>query len=793
MALASEADLGNVNAASRKEDGKPNLSYWVSQIEGAKLLSRRSWEQARESWEEALGPTQDILTGTTSRVVEARYPIWWASIQSVQPMLYSRTPTPIAEKAFDDLDDNTARVACLCLERLARYLIRSCAFDATMSYMRDTYIHAGKATCRIFFEAKIGNEPKKEYYAQKQIPIPPPQPDPNQQQITPQDPSQPPPPPQMQTIFVDSAGDQLQGDPKALQQDEQGFYIESSQENLEYVCVETVPVHYRDILHTPNARWESEIWWKAYKSILTREEFREKFGEKAEKLVSFTVIPLNDRTPDDEKLLPIEYATLWEIWDDRAQNVYWYCEGYKDDWLTPLNSEGGDPYDLDELFPSPPFILGTCGPDSLFPVPDFVQLRPLVEQLHGMAGRLKILVRALRKRGCYDAGVPGLKAIQDEADEAEFVALENFKELIGDGGLESVIKYFPTGEISEAITQLTQVIQQYEDKFNEIYGIPDILRGTSDPNETAAAQQMKGRYLSLRASTKQREFQRIVRDSIEMMCDLALKKFPQEKLVEVMGVKHMKPEDQQVWPETLVLLQDDDERKIRIDIETDSTITMNEGEDIEQRNYLAKTLLDGLAGVATAMQQNPIFAPAAMEALLFVVRGLQKGKELESVLKTSLDQAMQAAQQPQPDPEQQKIQGQMQLQQQKQQGQMQIEQFKAQTGAQTKQMEAGQQAQIEGVQAQADIAVQDRKAQSEIAMSQMESKTKLELETMLATMDAHMKLLEAKLQAVSAAHDHALQNQKFQHDTVLKLFDAKIAEQQSKLEAKHAFEAAKPE
>lgn len=783
MGQATNA-TGNINAAP-EEDGKPNLQFWISQIDGAKRLSKRSWDQARQSWEEALGPVDNIAQGTTQPVQDARYPIWWASIQSVQPMLYSRTPIPLAEKAFDDLDDNTARVACLCLERLARYLIRSCAFDATMSYMRDTYIHSGKATCRVFFDAKISAEPQKIYYSQKQVPIPPPQ-DPNQQ---PQ-PGQPPPAPQMVQVWVNNRDEQLE-DPSGLQQDEQGFFLVSDQESFEYVCVEVVPVHYRDIIHTPNARWEEEIWWKAFKSILTREEFREKFGKDAEKTAAFTVIPQNDRTPDDEKLLPIEYATVWEIWDDRRKDVYCYCEGATDGFLTPLGKQEADPYDLDEFYPCPPFILGTCGPDSLFPVPDFVQLRPLIDQLHGMARRLKILVRALRKRGAFDAGVPGLKAIQDEADEAEFVALENFKELIGDGGLENIVKYFPTQEISEAITQLTEVIQQYENKFNEIYGIPDILRGVSDPNETAAAQQMKGRYLSLRASTKQREFQRIVRDAIEMMCDLALKKFPMEKLTEVMGVRHMKPEDQEVWPQVITLLQDDDERKIRIDIETDSTVTMNQGEDIEQRNYLAKTLLDGFAGIATAEQQNPLFLPVAIDAMLLVVRGLQKGKHLEEGLTQIRELAIEQSQQPKPDPEQQKIQGQMQLGQQKIQGQMQVEQFKAQSQAQLKMAEFQSGAQIEAVQAQADIAVQDRKAQSEIAIHEMESHSKLQLETLVAQMDQHLKVLEAKLRAMETVHSAALQEQKFKHDTVLKLFDAHIAEKQTKLEAEHAFEADK--
>ncbi len=53
--------------------------------------------------------------------------------------------------------------------------------------------------------------------------------------------------------------------------------------------------------------------------------------------------------------------------------------------------------------------------------------------------------------------------------------------------------------------------------LNDIYqitGLSDIIRGESNPNETATAQRMKGQWGSLRVRDRQRDLQRFCRDAI---------------------------------------------------------------------------------------------------------------------------------------------------------------------------------------------------------------------------------------------------------------------------------------
>lgn len=735
----------NQRGDSDKQDTEqePSAKYWISQIEAAKEATKDSCSDTADAWQEYLGGKKYQDSKGDTKREEVRYPIYWSSVRTIQPMLYSKTPIPVAEKVFDTLEDNVARVSSLCLERLAKFLMRTCPFDRAMYATRDTFIHGGKTTVRVCFDSKISQEKIRTDYTQVQSL------DPTTGQ------------PMMQ--FVGPDGMPAQPGLELIQ-DGESFYTETIQDKLENVKTELIPVHYEDVLHTPNARHWEEMDWIAYRSMLTKDEVTDKFGEEYSGLIPYKEVK-KERENEDSKTVPNEYACCWEIWDKKKKRCFWYFEGYKDQLLKPQNYQEDDPYELIGFFPCVPFMLGTIGPDDMYAVPDYIQLRPIINQLHAMAKRLKTLIRSSRRRGIFDGAVEELKRLEDETDEGEFISVSNFKELVGDAGLEGIVKYFPVEKLVEATQQMAQIIALYEEKFNEIYGIPDILRGVSDPRETAAAQQQKGRYLSLRASSIQREFQRVVRDAIELMCDLALKKFPEQKLAQIMGANHMPQEEQMIFPQVLQLLKNDNERQIRIEIETDSTITMNQNEEIEQRNYLARTVFEGLAAVAQVSQQNPAFSLAAMQLMLYVTRGLQQGKQIEEELNKAIGQALQPKP-PAPDPEMMKNQAAMQLAQMKAQADMQSVQAKL----------------------QADIMLEDRKATHTMQIEQLDAKHQIELkqvEAQLALIKGQLEQAKAQAKMQSEMTNTQIQAQQ-DYELKAQELEAKLVMEQQKVESQLA-------
>ena len=481
--------------------GEPNVGLWISRLKAAKAAAKESWSQARRAWDEYLAnPINTVgVKPPESTQHTVRFPAYWASTKNKEPAIYSRTPIPVATKTFDDLKDDVARLAGLSAERLARHLIASTSFDETMCLARDTFLHSNKTTTRVYFEAQFKQVTKKTYF--RQVPVPGPV-GPNGQ-----------PAPQMAWIGME--GEQLP-EGAQFQQDEGGFYIEAVNDELDSASVELCPVLYRDVLHTPNARYHGEIWWMAYRALMTKHDVAKRFGKEiADSITCYNTLSEQDadrKKSNESELIAERYAEVWEVWNKETKQVYWLCLEHSDDFLDTKD----DPYGLVGFFPSPSFMLGSRGPDDLYPVPDFVQVEPFINQMHGITARLQRLIRAMRRRGLFDAAVPELANLANDLDEAEFLGVDKFRELIGgDGGIDRIIWLFPTDQFVKAISELAETLQLFEDKFDEMLGIPDIMKGVSDPRETASAQQLKGKYNSNRFSAVQKEFQRLVRDAIE--------------------------------------------------------------------------------------------------------------------------------------------------------------------------------------------------------------------------------------------------------------------------------------
>lgn len=152
--------------------------------------------------------------------------------------------------------------------------------------------------------------------------------------------------------------------------------------------------------------------------------------------------------------------------------------------------------------------------------------------------------------------------------------------------------------------------------------------------------------------------------------------------------------------QVLQLLRDEKTRGYRIEIETDSTIEPDE--QAEKKSRIEFTEITGkfLGEALPILQIMPQAAPLFRQALLFLVRGFRVGREMEDTIETVMQQISQAAQQPKPDPEQQKIEAQLK----------QSEQQHQQTMAQSDQQHQ-QTLQQKGVEFQQKMALEQMKAQ----------------------------------------------------------------------------------
>ena len=734
--MESSSDTIDTEEKKPEDDGKPSLPYWRSQLEAYDNAADPWKRDVDMAWDEYLNV--DGRNRTKERPTSTHFPIFWASVRTIQPAFYSRTPVIVTEKTFKEMRDPVARLAALCVERLGKYAVREGNFDRAMTYAVTHFIMAEKASVRVIFESAITENRIRTNYQQVNVPS---EGADGQMMLGAQ--------------YVDDQGQQYHGQPD---QDDEGFYTEETEQSIDYLKCDTEPMNYRDYRHTPNARHQGEIDWIAFDTLLTRTEAEEAFGEDADKLTYGPAGNSKDKDRSKEiKGLPSHYATITEIWDKKKRKVYYYSPGYNE-WLTHQNNPNGDdPYKLKNFFPCAPFIMGTQGQEDMFTAPAYVQLKDFIDQVHGAFDRVRRLLLAMKKAGAFDASKTGLSELNALTSEGQFIAIEGLEQMLGpQGSLDQLIYFFPTDQIAKAVVDLKTAMNDFEQKIYDLWGIPDIYRGITDPQETLGAQQLKGKHMSVRFSWLQREVQRLARDTIEIMCDLYLQKCPDHKLAEIMGFQFMQPQEQQIFPQVLQMLKNDTERCIRLEIETDSTITQNMNADIEQKNYLAKTLFEGLSATKDV---SPAFMPVAAKAVELSVQALQQGKLVEDDLSSAFDQMQQAAANPPPpppDPAMLKAQADIEAAQKKAELDAQLLQQKTQNEAALENQRAQAQIAVEERQTMADIAREDRRAQAKIASDAAMADTKMKIAMLTAQVDSASEQQKAQLKRDSDDHSAKL-------------------------------------
>lgn len=617
-------------------DAKQEANPWVSEVKAAwrEYMAENELGKYRErrSWECSL------------------YPRYWADSEIIAPALYGTRPVTVARRRFDR--DPVARTGSIVAEKLTAFLLDTSDFDTTMHSVVQEFVHGNKASSRVYFEAEMVKRTKRISLFQEPYTD-----ETGAQQI----------------MYFTAEGDAPPED-AVVMQDEQGEYyyeVEGEEEEVENPRIYCKALHFDEVRISTGARSLCDKWWEAYHVKLTVKAARERFGSIVDSVASKET----ETEEEDESKKDPESAlfSFWEVWDKRDKRVYWLHEALKDRFL----DQEDDLYELIGFFPAPRPMLCCERHDSLFPVPDYTQTRDMYEQMHLLARRINVVTQAIQAKAIADGSRSELQTLMEQASDGEIVYVPNIRDLLNNGGLEQLILFLPYERMAGVLSQLIQVFQVWQTQINEIRGIPDLFRGNSEPITSATAERIKAGAGKSRFHIKQREVQRFARDLIEHMLDLALKTFRDDQIKEIIGYAYLDPEDQQRFPEALLMLKDDKARLVRIDIETDSTIALNEQEDKESAVELLNATGQYFGTLLDKVQNAPHMAPLIFKVLELGLMKFRHGKHAEDELSQVFQQlqSAMAPKEPAPPPPDYKAQ------------ELQIKQMMAQVEAMSKQAE----------------------------------------------------------------------------------------------------------
>jgi hypothetical protein len=413
-------------------------------------------------------------------------------------------------------------------------------------------------------------------------------------------------------------------------------------------------IHWRDFLHNPARRWE-EVTWVAKRAYLTKDTFQLRFPGCDLKGKSPDNIPKSGGITEEERKTLEGKFSVWEIWDKLTGRV---C------WIAPTQSEPCEVSEvpilnLESFWPCPKPLYATTTTDSLIPVPDYKYYQDQSEEIDDLTRRIASLTDSLKVVGFYPRGAENTTEIEKALDpsvENRMIGVDSWAAFADKGGGNAII-FLPIDQVVKTIQACVELRKQLIEDVYQITGLSDIMRGATDPDETATAQSLKAQTGSIRVRDRQQEIQRFARDALRIMTEIIAEKFSPETLLTMtnMATRDMAtPEGKENLMQAFQILQNDKLRGFRVDIETDSTVQLDENAEKQRRVEFA-TAVGGLMQQAIPMaQQVPELIPLVGQTLQFVVRGFRAGRELEDTIdktmKTLEQKAAQAAMQPQEDP-----------------------------------------------------------------------------------------------------------------------------------------------
>jgi hypothetical protein len=775
----------------------PTVAFWRNEIQ--------LWERTSEKWlkrgRKIMKRYKDVRTPREDAVT--RLNILWSNVQTRVPALYARDPKPEAERRFKDKDPVGRQVAEV-LERCLDYTIQCTnPFGAILRQAVLDYELPGRGTVWLryvphFHKPELANETK-----------------PNQEEAR--------------------QGEEITNDAKD----------DVAQERIKYEETILDYVYWEDFGHTWARTWEEvrAVWRIVY---LTRAEGIKRFGN------DFKDVPLDwaPKTLKDDKVKQDnkegKKAIVYEIWDKQNEEVIWLCKNHP-----KVLDEKDDPLQLEHFFPCPRPLFANLTSEELLPTPNFTFYQDQANEIDELSSRITSIGKALKVAGVRDSSAEGLDRLLSEGTENQLVPVDGWIALKEKGGLAGVMELLPLKEIAESLGFLREQRQMMIDDVYQITGMSDIIRGLSEPNETATAQQIKGQFAVLRLSDAQSEVQRFCRDIIRIMAEI-IADYDLETIKKISGVKLLtdgekaqiraslapppnpmsalpgmaggqppaappgalvpgapagaagpppgagaanpatpQPGQQMPgpdriallkepsWEEVAALLENPVLREFRIDVETDSTIRLDEDNEREARMAFIQAV-STLIGEAANVPHDMV--PAAGELILFGIRGFKVARSLERVFEDAIEKLSNTP--PPPNPEVAKLQAQADSQKQ-------IEQIKAQTQIQIADAQQKAQAQedairnqVEGQRAEKEGAL---KAQHEQALAEI--KQRFEAEKVQFEEAAKEKIAAAKnatdiqIESMRQAHEKDLEGQKQEHErsmaTMTHEHEGKMAEHQS--------------
>lgn len=428
--------------------------------------------------------------------------------------------------------------------------------------------------------------------------------------------------------------------------------IVSAPPKMERKATEAVKVDYvywGDFLYSPCKYWEVNRW-VAFAADMGRKALKARFNKARFPTVRVEgdKVPLDVHNSSEQKdgqpPPPWARARVWEIWDKDEKQVVWMTDGGL------VLDVQDDPLGLSGFFPCPRPFFALTTTDELLPRPDFSLAEDLYADLDTLATRMNLLRTALRIVGVYDQSNTELAELINDSAENRMVGVKNWPDLMGKGGLQGAVQFFPIQEIASTLIALSGEFEKTKALLYEVTGMSDILRGQGSAVQTTASEQrIKAQFGSARLQAVQDEFARFATALQSLKAEVVARQFEPEEIVRASNMAFTSDKDMAM--DAAAFLKDN-AAAFRVKVQPESLALSDFAQTQQERMEVVQAIGQFISTAMPMVQMLPNALPSLMEILQWLVASLRGASEIEGVLdraKSAWEQAQQHPQQAQPE------------------------------------------------------------------------------------------------------------------------------------------------
>lgn len=601
--------------------------YWSEEL--------RASMKARKEWWKKADKITNLFIGEKNGRDGFDLNLFHSNTKTLGDMLYGNTPKIDVSRRYAQSDDDVGRVAAEMMERLLNLDVANngSEIDAVFRSALQDRLLAGLGCAKVRYTMDTEKVPVTDEMGQP---------------------------------MLDEAGEPL------------------TEEKLISEDAPTEYYYWGDILWGWCRNW-AEMPWIAFRSYLTQDEIRERWGDKAADEVTLkkqTKATSDESQEDDDKTASAwKRAEVWEVWDKKTRKLSWVCMGYDQ-----VLEEKEDILELSGFWPVPPFFIANVTTSLYTPTPDYVLAQDLYNEIDTLQTRISVITEAVKVVGVYNASADNIKNMFQEGTDNQLIPVENWALFGENGGLAGQVEWLPLADIVTALRELIGVRDSTIALLQQTTGMTDVMRGSLDNQYEGVGQtETKTKFGSVRIQALQEQFARFAGDLMQIKAEVISRHFSPETIYKRANMEFSKDGD--LVQQAIELIKNPDANKLRVAIRPESVAMIDYQALKSERTEYMTAVATYMQSATSLIDADPSAKPFVLQLLQWGLAGFKGSSEIEGIIDKAIEASEEQAKdkKPEQDPAVIAAQAALQLEQTKQQGDIQKIQAKAQADAQTRQ------------------------------------------------------------------------------------------------------------